>query len=287
MTGINKNELSILNRISLSDLVEDNYPFITDPMPNLYFTRDPFASIGNGISLNKMYSTIRNREVIYADYIFKYHPDFKDKVEILYDRDCDYHIEGGDILNLSETTIAIGISQRTEPNAIEKIANQIFFHSKNESIKTILAINIPSARAFMHLDTVFTQVDYDKFTIHPGIQQTLQVFEITKGDKLDRLNIKEVNSKLEDILVKYLNLESVTLIQCGGGDKVTAEREQWSDGANTLCIKPGEVIVYDRNYVTNRILQENGIITHIIPSSELSRGRGGPRCMSMPLKRES
>ena len=286
MAGINKNELPFLNKKSLCELVEGDYPFIIDPMPNLYFTRDPFASIGNGISLNKMYSVTRNRETIYADYIFKYHPDFKGKVERFYDRDFEYHIEGGDILNLTESTIAIGISQRTQANAIEKIAKQIFFHSKNKKIKTILAFNIPNTRAFMHLDTVFTKIDYDKFTIHPGIQGPLQVFEISKGYKLDELNIEEVNSKIEDILAKYIGVEKVTLIQCGGGDKVISDREQWNDGSNTLCIKPGEVIVYDRNYVTNKILQEHGIITHIIPSSELSRGRGGPRCMSMPLERE-
>ncbi len=286
MSGINKKELLKLNENNLADLIEKDYPFITDPMPNLYFTRDPFASIGRGISLNKMYSITRNRETIYADYIFKYHPDFKNQVEKFYDRDFEYHIEGGDILNLTQKTIAIGISQRTEPNAIEKISKNIFFHSNNKEIETILAFNIPNTRAFMHLDTVFTQVDYDKFTIHPAIQGTLQVFEITKGNKLDKLNIKEINYKLEDILSKYLGVEKVTLIQCGGGDKVISAREQWNDGSNTLCIRPGEVIVYDRNHVTNKILQEYGIITHIIPSSELSRGRGGPRCMSMPLERE-
>ena len=286
MAGINKKELLKLNEKSLSDLIEKDYPFITDPMPNLYFTRDPFASIGRGISLNKMYSITRNRETIYADYIFKYHPDFKNQVEKFYDRDFEYSIEGGDILNLTEKTLAIGISQRTNPNAIEKIAKNIFFHSNNKDIETILAFNIPNTRAFMHLDTVFTQVDYDKFTIHPAIQGPLQIFEITKGNKLDKLNIKEINSKLEDILSKHLGVEKVTLIQCGGGDKVISAREQWNDGSNTLCIRPGEVIVYDRNHITNKILQEYGILTHIIPSSELSRGRGGPRCMSMPLERE-
>ena len=286
MAGINKKEVLKLNEKSLSDLIEKDYPFITDPMPNLYFTRDPFASIGRGISLNKMYSITRNRETIYADYIFKYHPDFKNQVEKFYDRDFEYSIEGGDILNLTEKTLAIGISQRTNPNAIEKIAKNIFFHSNNKDIETILAFNIPNTRAFMHLDTVFTQVDYDKFTIHPAIQGPLQIFEITKGNKLDKLNIKEINSKLEDILSKHLGVEKVTLIQCGGGDKVISAREQWNDGSNTLCIRPGEVIVYDRNHITNKILQEHGILTHIIPSSELSRGRGGPRCMSMPLERE-
>ena len=286
MAGINKKELLKLNEKSLSDLIEKDYPFITDPMPNLYFTRDPFASIGRGISLNKMYSITRNRETIYADYIFKYYPDFKNQVEKFYDRDFEYSIEGGDILNLTEKTLAIGISQRTNPNAIEKIAKNIFFHSNNKDIETILAFNIPNTRAFMHLDTVFTQVDYDKFTIHPAIQGPLQIFEITKGNKLDKLNIKEINSKLEDILSKHLGVEKVTLIQCGGGDKVISAREQWNDGSNTLCIRPGEVIVYDRNHITNKILQEHGILTHIIQSSELSRGRGGPRCMSMPLERE-
>lgn len=287
MEGIQYKELDRKKREvekSLVDLVSEENKFIALPMPNLYFTRDNFASIGHGVSLNKMYSVTRNRETIYAEYIFKYHDDFKD-TKLYYNRDYNYHIEGGDILNLSEEVIAVGISQRTQAEAIDDLAKNIF-RDKSASIKTILAFSIPTSRAFMHLDTVFTQIDYDKFTIHPGIQGPLQVFEITKGDKLDELNIKEVNSKLEDILAKHIGVEKVTLIQCGGGDKVISDREQWNDGSNTLCIKPGEVIVYARNYVTNKILQEHGIITHIIPSSELSRGRGGPRCMSMPLERE-
>jgi arginine deiminase len=233
-----------------------------------------------------MYSVTRNRETIYADYIFKYHPDFKEQVERFYDRDFKYHIEGGDILNLNEKTLAIGISQRTQADAIEKIAKQIFFNSKNTELENILAFNIPNTRAFMHLDTVFTQIDYDKFTIHPGIQGLLKVFKITKGKVQGELNIVEINAKLEDILSKHLGVDKVTLIQCGGGDKVIADREQWNDGSNTLCIKPGEVVVYSRYYITNKLLVENGIKIHVIPSSELSRGRGGPRCMSMPLIRE-
>ena len=211
---------------------------------------------------------------------------FKDKVEKFYDRDFDHHIEGGDILNLTEKCLAIGISQRTQANAIEHIAKQIFFNSGNKEIETILAFNIPNNRAMMHLDTVFTQIDVDKFTIHPGIQGPLQVFEVSRGDVEGELKIEEINAPLEEVLAKHLGVEKVTLIQCGGGDRVIADREQWNDGSNTLCIKPGEVVVYSRNYVTNKLLQEHGIVTHIIPSSELSRGRGGPRCMSMPLVRE-
>lgn len=268
---------------SLVDMITEDGKFIADPMPNLYFTRDPFASIGEGISLNKMYSVTRNRETIYAEYIFAYHPDYKDQVPKYYDRYEAFSIEGGDILNLSANTLAIGISQRTTPDAIEVLAKNIF--ANKTKIKTILAFNIPVCRAFMHLDTVFTQIDVDKFTYHPGIMGTLEVFEITKGDKEDELNVVKKTASLEKILEEYLGRE-VTLIPCAGGDKISAEREQWNDGSNTLCIAPGTVIVYDRNNVTNEILRQNGINVLEMHSAELSRGRGGPRCMSMPLIRK-
>ena len=283
MAGINKNELPAIEKKSLVDLVDDEYPFVADPMPNLYFTRDPFASIGNGISLNKMYSVTRNRETIYADYIFKYHPEHKDTTR-LYNRDFEFAIEGGDILNLNEKTLAIGISQRTTPQAIERIAERIFFETEGNKIETVLAFDIPKTRAYMHLDTVFTQVDHDKFTIHPQIEGPLKIFELTKGEN-GQVKILEETMTLQEILSKHLECD-VKLIRCGGGDYVISQREQWNDGSNTLCIKPGEVVVYSRNHVTNRILVENGIKIHVIPSSELSRGRGGPRCMSMPLVRE-
>ena len=138
----------------------------------------------------------------------------------------------------------------------------------------------------MHLDTVCTQVDYDKFTIHPGILGTLRIFEIKKGDKKGELNVLEVRASLSEVLAAQLGLDKVTLIQCGGKDIIASEREQWNDGSNTLCIEPGTVVVYDRNYVTNQILRENGVRVLEMASSELSRGRGGPRCMSMPLVRE-
>ena len=230
-----------------------------------------------------MYSETRNRETIYAHFIFKYHPDFKG-TNRLYDRDFDYNIEGGDILNISEKVLAIGISQRTAPQAIEKISERIFFETPDSKIETVLAFKIPKTRAYMHLDTVFTQVDYDKFTIHPQIEGPLEIFELTKGEN-GKVKITKESMTLQEVLSKYLECD-VKLIRCGGGDYVISQREQWNDGSNTLCIRPGEVIVYSRNYVTNKILEEYGIKTHVIPSSELSRGRGGPRCMSMPLIRE-
>jgi arginine deiminase len=136
----------------------------------------------------------------------------------------------------------------------------------------------------MHLDTVFTQIDRDKFTYHPGIMGTLTVFEI-KPDGHGDVKIRERNETLEDILSEYVG-NPVTLIPCGGGDRIAAEREQWNDGSNTLCVKPGTVVVYERNDVTNEVLDKAGINLLVMPSAELSRGRGGPRCMSMPIVRE-
>ena len=199
-----------------------------------------------------------------------------------YSRYSAFHIEGGDILNINDHVLAIGISQRTEPDAIDEIAHNIF-NDKTSPVDTILAFNIPNSRAFMHLDTVFTQIDVDKFTIHPGIMGPLTVFEITPEGA--GIKVKEMNDTLENILEKYVGCP-VELIPCGGGDRIAAEREQWNDGSNTLCIAPGKIVVYERNDVTNALLKEKGINVIEIPSAELSRGRGGPRCMSMPIWRE-
>lgn len=267
---------------SLVDMIEPDSLFVCDPMPNLYFTRDPFASIGNGVCLNKMYSVTRNRETIYAEYIFNYHPDFKDKIDKYYDRYNEFHIEGGDVLNLNSHTLAVGISQRTNANAIEELSKNLF-SDPDCLIDTVLAFDIPNSRAFMHLDTVFTQIDYDKFTYHPGIMDTLSVYEITKND--DKINVVLKEGSLEEILEEYLGID-ITLIPCAGGDPIAAEREQWNDGSNTLCIAPGVVIVYDRNNITNQVLRDNGLKVLEMHGAELSRGRGGPRCMSMPLIRE-
>ncbi len=283
MAGIRKSEICDYRGLRLVDYLSNHYPFIIDPMPNLYFTRDPFAAVGEGVTIHKMFTVTRNRETLFAKYIFNCNPAYKE-TKLYYDRTERYSLEGGDILILNNEVIAVGISQRTNPNAIEKFANSLL--TEETTFKKILAIDIPKTRAFMHLDTVFTMVDYDKFTIHPNIKSDINVYILQRNDE-GKINITEEQGSLEDILKKELNLDSVKLIKCGGNSIIDASREQWNDGSNTLCIAPGEVIVYSRNYVTNEILQQEGIKTHIMPSSELSRGRGGPRCMSMPLIREN
>ncbi|WP_350454569.1 arginine deiminase [Slackia heliotrinireducens] len=282
MEGVTLNELNVDRSNALVDLVSSATEMVVNPMPNLYFTRDPFANVGNGVMINRMYSVTRNRETIYGEYIYKYHPDFVGTPQY-YSRYNAFHIEGGDVLNINEHTLAIGISQRTEPDAIDELA-KVIFYDETSSIDTILAFDIPNSRAFMHLDTVFTQIDYDKFTIHPGIMGPLTVFEITPTGN-GKIHATEIHDTLENILTKYVG-QPVELIPCGGGDRIAAEREQWNDGSNTLCVRPGTVVVYERNDVTNAVLTDKGIRIIQIPSAELSRGRGGPRCMSMPAWRE-
>ena len=160
------------------------------------------------------------------------------------------------------------------PEAIEQLARNVFRRPESK-IRTILAMSIPSKRAFMHLDTVMTQVDVDKFVVHPAILPTLRIFEVTQG-KGGELTARQLDMDLAHALAHYLHLDQVTLILCGGQDQIAAQREQWNDGSNTLCIRPGVVIAYDRNYITNEILESYGITVLKIPSGELSRGRGGP-----------
>lgn len=288
MAGVRKNEINLTYR-SLQEMAEDsNYPFYMDPMPNLYFTRDPAASIGDGLSINKMTFKARQRESMFMQYIINYHPRFANKgLHVWRSRNHQSHIEGGDELVLSNHVFAIGISQRTTANAIEDIAKHLFEGNKSD-FDTVIAIKIPHNHAMMHLDTVLTMIDYDKFTVHPAI--------LTKGEKVDTYTIhpgKEngeleitYDNDLKKVLKNALGLDDLDLIPTGNGDPVIAAREQWNDGSNTLAIAPGEVVTYDRNYVSNELLRKHGILVHEVRSSELARGRGGPRCMSMPIVRE-
>ena len=262
--------------------LEDDYPFAVDPMPNLYFTRDPFATIGTGVSIHKMHTPTRNRETLFGKFIFEHHPEYRNAPR-WYDRGETSSLEGGDILVLSPEVLAVGISQRTREDSIDTLAETIL--SYDGTFRKVLAFNIPKTRSFMHLDTVFTMVDRDKFTVHPNILSSITVF-VMELDENRKMKIRQEDGRLEDILKEHLHLDKVTLIPCGQGSEIDAAREQWSDGSNTLAIAPGEVVVYSRNYVTNRSLEEAGIRIHTIPSAELSRGRGGPRCMSMPLWRD-
>ncbi|MCB6994343.1 arginine deiminase [bacterium 210820-DFI.6.37] len=283
ISGIKKEEIEVKNKGSLASYIASGYPYYTDPMPNLYFTRDPGACVGNGLNVHHMSTQARRREALLLRYMYLYNKDFAPEGSHLwYDYDHEYSIEGGDVLVLSKDIVAIGLSQRTTAAGIERFAENLL---KESTFKKILVFDIPKSRAFMHLDTVFTMVDYDKFTIHPEIEGPLQMYEITLNPD-GKAHFESMQGELEDILSSELKLPAVELIRCGGDDPMAAQREQWNDGSNTLAIAPATVITYERNYVTNDLLEKKGIKVITMPSSELSRGRGGPRCMSCPVNRD-
>lgn len=292
ITGIRSDEIDVdpTAARSLADLMEtsgeDNGGIVVDPIPNVYFTRDTFSVIGRGVSLNHMRSATRRRESLYGSCIFRHHPDFKG-APIWYTPDSPYHIEGGDILVLKDDVIAVGISERTQPAAIDLLARNLLWGDEDSGIRRVYAFSIPHKRSFMHLDTVFTQVDVDTFTVHPGILGRLSVFELTRGATSGDVRIRQMDGSLDKILAQVLGLPAVKLIKCGGDDPIASAREQWNDGSNTLAVRPGTIFVYQRNAVTNDILYREGLTLLEVPSAELSRGRGGPHCMSMAFLRDA
>ena len=281
MSGIRKSRIGKLPKRHLVDYTDEAYPFHADPLPNLYFSRDPFSIVGGGVLLFRMANEVRRRETLFGKYIFKYHPLYGG-VDTWYDRSDPFYMEGGDVEVLNPATLAIGLSQRTDPRAVEVAAKRLL--SGDSGFERLLVIDIPKTRAFMHLDTVMTMVDVNKFMLHPNIRESIRLYSIVLRN--GKLKFTEETRPMDQVFADYLDMDEVTLIECGGGSVIDAAREQWNDGANTLAVAPGEVITYSRNYVTNRILRENGVTVHEIPSAELSRGRGGPRCMSMPFERE-
>ena len=283
IAGIKKGEIPDIKHKSLADYISVSYPYYTDPMPNLYFTRDPGACIGNGINIHHMSTQARRREPLLLKYMYLYNDEFTtDREHIWYNYNDEFSIEGGDVLVLSKDTVAIGLSQRTTVSGIERFSKNLLLGS---DFKKIIVFDIPKCRAFMHLDTVFTMVDYDKFTIHHEIEDPLHLFEISL-DRHGEVKVRSITDSLTNLLKLELSLPAVELIRCGGDDLMAAQREQWNDGSNTLCIAPGKVVTYERNYVTNDILDKKGLTVLTVPSAELSRGRGGPRCMSCPVNRD-
>lgn len=277
--GITKREINPKFGNSIIDMEQSDsdYPFYIEPIPNILFQRDPIASVFNTINIHNMWSVTRKREAIYYEFLFKYHPEFKN-IEHIVDSSMKGKMEGGDILVINKETLFIGLSQRTSSIGIEEFAKNAF--KKFNHLKRVIAIKIPNSHATMHLDTVLTQIDYDKFSIDAEMAELEYNYYI-----LEREKITNHNGMILNILKEFVN-KDVKLFVVGGGDLIRAKREQWNDGANCLTVRPGRIFVYDRNWVTNGLLKESGVELIEVPSSELSRGRGGPRCMSMPLERE-
>ncbi|HHW56310.1 MAG TPA: arginine deiminase [Clostridia bacterium] len=283
IAGLSLNEAKIKKSImGLAEYIyQDNY-FYIKPLPNLYFTRDPGAMIDSGLMISSMKPAARKPETLILKYVYQHHEIFRQNyIPLWYDDNYPHSIEGGDILVLSEKVIAVGCSERTTPQAVEQLAHNLF--ERGSSVGRILVVQIPIKRSYMHLDTVFTMVDTNRFVFYPGIKNELKVFSIIKEEK--GFSIRQ-EKDLQTALKSALNLYTIDIIPTGGLNAIASAREQWNDSTNTLAIAPGVIVTYSRNEISNKIMEKEGIKVIPIEGSELSRGRGGPRCMTMPLLRE-
>lgn len=268
-----------------ADLISDRFHYVLRPLPNLLFMRDNASWVNNGLMLNVLATPARERESIYVREIYQHHPRFRDRpFPVWFGNGSDDRypasIEGGDVLVLAEDTVIIGLGERTAPAAVELLARHLFAGSP---VQKIIVVHLRQARAVMHLDTVFTMVDRAIFNVFPGLLDEIDVHVITAAG--DGLAVARADG-LESALRSTLELDAITFVATGG-DAIGQLREQWDDGNNTLAIEPGVVIAYQRNQETNRRLRDAGIEVLELDASELCRGRGGSRCMTQPVLRDS
>jgi arginine deiminase len=257
--------------------------FLVQPLPNMVFTRDPSAWIGGGVVISVMSRPARKAERLLWDIVYHHHSDYADARVWYGDASRDYFpatFEGGDVLVLSERCVAVGLSERTHPVAVENLAAQLFHAGTCE---WVLAIDLPKARRTMHLDTVMTVVDLDAVVLWPPIPAIVRAYRITPSVR-GRMRVTS-EPDLVRALAAGLGVDALRVVTTGE-DAVLADREQWDDGNNTLAVCPGVVVAYERNADTNRRLEDAGIEVRRISSYELPRGRGGPRCMSCPTWRD-
>ncbi len=254
---------------------------LLNPLPNAVFMRDSSAWIGEGVVLSPMNRLVRRRESALLRLAVTRHPRFAQN-PIWFGKDDVTHypatFEGGDLLVVGERGLAIGMSERTTPSGVETLAARLFAAGV---VDRVLAVELPKVRAAMHLDTIVTQVDLDAFITYPSMTRSLRCFEVTPGR--GGLAVGEAPDLIQG-LAWAAGLDHARAIE-PALSSTRAEREQWNDANNTLALRPGEVIAYERNVATNEILADAGVTVRTIPSYELPRGRGGPRCMSCPLRR--
>ncbi|HEX2145734.1 MAG TPA: arginine deiminase [Glycomyces sp.] len=253
--------------------------FVIDPLPNTMFTRDSSVWIGDAVAVTSLAMPARRRETMLTGIIYHHHPRFA-HVPKIYDPSLE-HLEGGDVLALAPGVLAVGVGERTTPAGAERLACKAF---ERGTVHTVLVVPIAQRRATMHLDTVCTMVDRDRMVMYAPAEQRLEAYTLTSPDGGSSLDIKGPRRFL-DAAADAIGVERIEIIHTGERDVVTAEREQWDDGNNTLALAPGLAVAYERNTVTNARLERAGIKVLTIPGSELGSGRGGPRCMSCPISR--
>lgn len=278
MAGMTFDELPFgENELSLVRRMHHGGDFVIDPLPNLLFTRDSSFWIGPRVAITSLSMHARVRETSLTDLIYAHHPRFLGVRRAYESRSAP--VEGGDVLLLGPGVVAVGVGERTTPAGAEALARSLF---DDGLAHTVLAVPIAQERAQMHLDTVCTMVDTDAVVMYPNIVDSLTAFPIRSsadGVRIDRA------APFVDVAADAMGIGKLRVIDTGL-DPVTAEREQWDDGNNTLALAPGVVVAYERNTETNARLRDSGIEVLAIAASELGTGRGGPRCMSCPAARD-
>jgi arginine deiminase len=261
--------------------------FVLAPLPNHLFSRDPSCWIYGGVSLNPMAKPARRRETVHLEAIYRYHPIFAGEAFERWFGGVDEQwgratLEGGDVLVIGNGAVLIGMGERTTPFAVEQMARRLFARG---AAQEVVAVELPKERSYMHLDTVMTMIDRDAFLVYPGVIEDARTWSITPGDAAEEL-VVEAKASVFEAIASALRLDSLRIFTTGG-DAVEADREQWDDGNNVLAVEPGVVVAYDRNVDTNTKLRKAGIEVITVEGFELSRGRGGARCMSCPIERDT
>ncbi len=276
MTGLRNDEVSETGSLVTALLRHDD--FVIDPLPNLLFTRDSSVWVQDRATITSLAMPARRREGQLTELIYSFHPRFAG-VQRIHGWEKE-HLEGGDVLALADGVLAVGVGERTTPAGAERLARTAFDLGLAH---TILAVPIDQDRATMHLDTICTMVDTDAVVMYPNVAHRLSALAVRPGGGRD-LVVSAPRPFLE-AAAEAMGIERLRLIDTGL-DPVTAEREQWDDGNNTLAIEPKVAVAYERNVETNARLEEAGIEVVAIAGSELGSGRGGPRCMSCPIARD-
>ncbi|WP_171508591.1 arginine deiminase [Mycolicibacterium fortuitum] len=278
MAGMTFNEVPFHGaELSLVRLMHHGGDFVIEPLPNLLFTRDSSFWIGPRVAITSLALPARVRETSLTDLIYAHHPRFLGVRRAYESRSAP--VEGGDVLLLGSGVVAVGVGERTTPAGAEALARSLF---DDDLAHTVLAVPIRQERAQMHLDTVCTMVDVDAVVMYPNIVDSLSAFTIHRVETGIRIDDE---APFVQAAAAAMGIEQLRVIDTGL-DPVTAEREQWDDGNNTLALAPGVVVAYERNSETNARLADSGIEVLPIEASELGTGRGGPRCMSCPAARE-